>query len=691
MIAKTRHLVPVFLFVIFVVLRGAQLAAQTPSTTTTASTATSNGSVSVTILFQVVAPMGCTVAFSSSGTVPVINVSGCSAATPPPPPTTPPPTTPPPTPTPVPFALGATVETVQKANVWNAVTSTNGVTTLAGTQPNSVAGTVQAGPVASSGTVFWDIQFASGASGWVGQDAMTVTAAAPNPPPTSTGTGTTTPPPTPDPTPTPDPDPSKKPSNIAAFPGAQGGGAASIGGRGGVVIEVTNLNDSGGGSLRACIEASGPRTCVFRVAGRITNSKRLQIGNPYITIAGQTAPGNIVLASAAKAQCGGDCTTLFVSTHDVIVRYLTYDGSAATPTGPDTGTVCCEMGSGNVYNVVWDHVTARWWGNKPFVTTANNVMQAVQNLTVQWSLLYEPNTAHPVVVELDATSGSSLSSINQDFHHNFAANYQHRWPLTNIHSMRWVNNLSYNNLQNTSDFSSLAWGGLHGDYIGNKYVDGPQSVIKVHTYLFNTEQDGVDSSDNCVNNNPCDNPGPPSIYMVNNIGHVGNQTGGPTEGNTHEVNDATQTDQTYQGWEGGEQPKDGITIAPVPASWFRSTPLPAEPYPIVADPAENLDAVLLPTVGNSRRLGCDGTWSSSRDSQDARVIAQYQAVGAGTMFKGQFAAPEITSATPCVESLHDGIPDQWKQAQKLSTSDKNLYKKLAPTGYTWLETYLNGN
>ncbi len=479
---------------------------------------------------------------------------------------------------------------------------------------------------------------------------------------------------------------------MAAFPGAQGGGAASVGGRSGMVIEVTNLNDSGGGSLRACIEASGPRTCIFRVAGRITNATRLQISNPYITIAGQSAPGNIVLASAAKAQCtSGDCTTLLISTHDVIVRYITYDGSAATPTGPDTGTVCCEMASGNVYNVVWDHITARWWGNKPFVTTANNVLQPIQNLTVQWSLLYEPNVAHPVVVELDATSGSSLSSVNQDFHHNFAANYQHRWPLTNIHSMRWVNNLSYNNLQNSSDFSSMAWGGLHGDYIGNKYVDGPQSVIKVHTYLFNADQNGADLSDNCVGSNPCDNPGPPSIYMVNNIGHVGNQTGGPTEGATHVVNDETQTDQTYQGWEGGEQPKEGVTIAPVPAAWFRATPLTAEPYPIVADPAENLDAVLLPTVGNSRRIGCDGTWTSSRDSQDARIIAQYQASGPGTMFKGQFASPAVASATPCVESLHDGIPDQWKQAQRLSTSDKNLYKKLAPSGYTWLETYLNGN
>lgn len=681
---KTRHIVPVALFVIFAILRGAELPAQTPSATspasatTTASNVTTNGSVSVTIPFEVVAPAGCSVAFSSSGTVPVINVSGCTA------PTTPPSPTPAPTPTPttLPFAIGAAISTLQQANVWNAVTSTNGVTTLAGTQPTAATGTVQAGPVNSSGTIFWDIQFASGASGWVGQAAMTVTTAAPNP----------TPAPTPTPTPTPDPipDPSKKPKNIAAFPGAQGGGASSVGGRGGAVIEVTNLNDSGGGSLRACIQASGPRTCVFRVAGRITNFSRLQISNPFITIAGQTAPGNIVLSSAGSAQCpSGDCTTLFVSTHDVVVRYITYDGSAATPTGPDTGTVCCEMASGKVYNVIWDHVTARWWGNKPFVTTANSG-STIQNITGQWLLLYEPNKTHPVVIALDATSGSALSSINQDFHHNMAVNYQHRWPLTNIRSMRWVNNLSYNNLQNTSDFSSLAWGGLMGDYIGNKYVDGPQSVIKVHTYLFNSNQGGADASNNCTGSNPCDNPGPPSIYLLNNIGHVGNQTGGPTEGATHTVNSSDQIDQTYQGWEGGEQPKDSVTVAPVPSAWFRSTPLPAEAYPIVADPAENLDAILLPTVGNSRRLGCDGSWISSRDSQDARIIAQYQASGEGTTFKGQFEAPPITSATPCVESLHDGIPDQWKQAQKLSTSDSNLYKKLAPTGYTWLETYLNG-
>ena len=324
----------------------------------------------------------------------------------------------------------------------------------------------------------------------------------------------------------------------------------------------------------------------------------------------------------------------------MVVRYITYDGSAATPTGPDTGTVCCEMASGNVYNVIWDHVTARWWGNKPFVTTANSG-STIQNITGQWLLLYEPNKTHPVVIALDATSGSALSSINQDFHHNMAVNYQHRWPLTNIHSMRWVNNLSYNNLQNTSDFSSLAWGGLQGDYIGNKYVDGPQSVIKVHTFLFNSNQGGADSSNNCTGSNPCDNPGPPSIYLLNNIGHVGNQTGGRCRG--RDACGERRHDRSTRRIRAGKAAssrKMASRSRRVPTAWFRATPLPAEAYPIVADPAENLDAVLLPTVGNSRRLGCDGTWVASRDSQDARIIAQYQAVGAGTMFTGQFAAPD---------------------------------------------------
>ena len=78
---------------------------------------------------------------------------------------------------------------------------------------------------------------------------------------------------------------------VPAFPGAQGGGAVSVGGRSGAVIEVTNLNDSGAGSLRACVLASGPRTCVFRVGGTIQLLSSIMVNNPFLTVAGHTAPG----------------------------------------------------------------------------------------------------------------------------------------------------------------------------------------------------------------------------------------------------------------------------------------------------------------------------------------------------------------------------------------------------------------
>src|SRR5918998_1798691 len=80
------------------------------------------------------------------------------------------------------------------------------------------------------------------------------------------------------------------PRELVAFPGAEGAGRLALGGRGGRVLKVTTLEDSGPGSLRAAVEAEGPRTVVFDVGGVITLKSRLTIKHPYLTVAGQSAP-----------------------------------------------------------------------------------------------------------------------------------------------------------------------------------------------------------------------------------------------------------------------------------------------------------------------------------------------------------------------------------------------------------------
>ena len=100
---------------------------------------------------------------------------------------------------------------------------------------------------------------------------------------------------------------------LPAFPTAQGYGAVSRGGRRGRVIKVTNLDDSGPGSLRAAIEAKGPRNVIFEVGGIIRLKSDLSIRNPFVTIAGQTAPGEGICIRDA---------TLHLRTHNIILRHF---------------------------------------------------------------------------------------------------------------------------------------------------------------------------------------------------------------------------------------------------------------------------------------------------------------------------------------------------------------------------------
>ncbi|HUS36568.1 MAG TPA: hypothetical protein VM680_14545 [Verrucomicrobiae bacterium] len=197
-------------------------------------------------------------------------------------------------------------------------------------------------------------------------------------------------------------------SGTLAFPGAEGYGAYAKGGRGGKVLFVTNLNDSGPGSLRDAIETKGPRTVIFRVSG-IIETKGLTIREPYITIAGQTAPGDGICIKKS----GSDAAALEVSgTHDVIIRFLRI--RAGNNTGQFRGE---SFRASDSENFIIDHCSASW-GNPQTLTAGG----ALDRYTVQWCIIGEGNNK-----QRHAFS-TGVGGDRSTWHHNLFAHMQSRVP-----------------------------------------------------------------------------------------------------------------------------------------------------------------------------------------------------------------------------------------------------------------------
>jgi len=164
-------------------------------------------------------------------------------------------------------------------------------------------------------------------------------------------------------------------SQQLAFPTAKGFGAYSKGGRGGQVIYVTNLNDTGEGSLRWAIEQEGARTVLFKISGTIELKSRLNIKNPYITIAGQTAPGDGICLKGE---------TLLVATHDVIIRYLRVrlgDGKHGQGSKQGKDGISISVGK----NIIVDHCSASWSLDEVLSTSTHH--PTLTNVTVQWCFI----------------------------------------------------------------------------------------------------------------------------------------------------------------------------------------------------------------------------------------------------------------------------------------------------------------
>lgn len=259
-------------------------------------------------------------------------------------------------------------------------------------------------------------------------------------------------------------------SRLPAFPGAEGFGAYAKGGRGGEVIAVTNLNAKGPGSLRAACEAEGPRTIVFQVGGVIELKKNIWVRHPYITIAGQTAPGDGICLRGAG---------LNIRTHDVIVRGLRIRVGDA-PDGPQPESrdaIWVGDKDDVVYNVIIDHCSLSW-----AIDENASTWYPVHDVTFQWCIISEGlfHSLHP-------KGGHSMGLLVGDHakrvsvHHNLFAHNNFRHPALKGDTLTEIaNNVVYNWGSHAMGFSQVTdEQPSQATLIGNYFIPGPDSRINL--------------------------------------------------------------------------------------------------------------------------------------------------------------------------------------------------------------------
>jgi hypothetical protein len=252
-------------------------------------------------------------------------------------------------------------------------------------------------------------------------------------------------------------------SEELAFPTAEGYGRYSKGGVGGRLIEVTNLNDTGSGSLRAAIEETGPRIIDFKVGGTIQLRSKLVVKNPYITIDGNAAPKPGITLTNYTFGC--------LDTHDVIIRYI------RIRPGDSTGKTQDGAGAANCNNVIFDHCSISWSTDEGFSS------RRAQRITFQHCIISEPlNIAGHDHYAAGKGHGyaASISGNIGSFHHNLIAHSAGRnWSLAgNLSSsstgpkmqgcLDIRNNVVYNWVHRTND-----GGCAELNLVNNYYKPGP--------------------------------------------------------------------------------------------------------------------------------------------------------------------------------------------------------------------------
>jgi pectate lyase len=436
-------------------------------------------------------------------------------------------------------------------------------------------------------------------------------------------------------------------AKVPAFPGAEGAGAYTVGGRGGKVYVVNQLSDQGPGSFREAVEAKGPRIVVFAVAGIITLEKPLAIDNPFITIAGQTAPGDGVCVR-------GETTA--INTHDVVIRYMRFRRGELKRRDD-------ALGGNPIGNIIIDHVSASWGLDENMslyrymrkVPGTVDEKLAVRNITIQWSISSEALNLN------NHAFGATWGGEPCTFHHNlFACNTGRNPSIGMGGDFDFRNNVLFNWVHRTMDGGD---GGSRVNVINNFYKPGPATEGELRYRICRAQ----------ARNSRDRFPGFGKWYV---------------DGNIVDGYPKVSADNWAGGvqYDGEVQHKDEVIPAGSEEKVRASQAFPS-PYVRTQSALEAYQSVL--AVG--------GASLPKRDPVDERII-EFVRSGKSLYKDGIIDTPfdiggwpEYSSSVQVLDKDRDGMPDEWEKEYRLNeTLDSDSSLDPDKDGYTNIEEYLNG-
>ncbi len=415
-----------------------------------------------------------------------------------------------------------------------------------------------------------------------------------------------------------------------AFPGADGFGKYTSGGRGGKVVEVTTLNDDGPGSFRQAVTTKGSRIVIFKVTGNISLKNAINITSPNLTIAGQSSPGEGICISGAPVN---------FKANNIIIRFLRFRLG-------DLGNTHENSVSAIGYtNIIFDHCSFSWGSNY------NALFYNNAEFTAQWCIFSE-SLYKPKKSKSPEGSGALVGGMKASFHHNLFAH----------------------NAMNNPDFGGAFY---HKSTKSNEIVDFRNNVI----YNWGTESTsgGEGGNINLVNN--YFKPGPATSKdqksTILTIKSGGNFF---VKGNFLFSNDQVSKDN-WKGIKSRQTIEQNKTGQEFESDFTGKTQSAEDAY---IDVMAKTGASLKRDDVDSRIVQSTGTASTEHGGNygDKKgIIDSQQTVGGW---------PVLKSASIKADNDNDGIPDEWEKANGLNPNDpSDATKKTLYKTYDNIEIYLN--